>query len=136
MTDIIWILILCQNDVCNIFLLCSFLCNGWTLWNSTSILVLFSHLNICSYQEKLRGILLKLKIEHAQWSSFMIKVFAFKLLYLFFMGHFISGCRAIYKLFFLFIQKFPFKDYDVLLIFFSINKKWYKCKTINDINTL
>ena len=115
MTDIIWVLILCQNDVCDIFVLFSLLCDGWTLWNSMSIYVfvrvLFSHLNICSYQEKLRGILLKLKIEYAQWSSFMIKVFAFKLLYLFFMGHFISGCRAIYKLFFLFIQKFPFKDY-------------------------
>ena len=87
MTDIIWILILCQNDVCDIFVLFSLLCDGWTLWNSTSIyvfvMVLFSHLNICSYQEKLRGILLKLKIEYAQWSSFMIKVFAFKLLYLF-----------------------------------------------------
>ena len=124
MTDIIWILILCQNDVCDIFVLFLYYAMVGRYEIARVYTVLFSHLNICSYQEKLRGILLKLKIEYAQWSSFMIKVFAFKLLYLFFMGHFISGCRAIYKLFFLFIQKFPFKEYDVLLIF-SLKCFWY-----------
>ena len=55
-------------------------------------IVLFGYLNI---YEKLRGVLLRLKMECSEeWSSFMIKVMLLKF-YTHFYGHFISGYRAI-----------------------------------------